>query len=106
MSCAEQNQADVVALTIRKSNCAARKQTRTSALPAGQVIHAESVPQLLLITPSACNKLYKRSFWEMTQIVYPEGRNFEDLSVIPRILLQAGRVVYLEGDPLIFTCSE
>ncbi|MFR4147328.1 MAG: hypothetical protein ACLT1J_14120 [Mediterraneibacter gnavus] len=27
---------------------------------------------------------------------------FEDLSVIPRILLQAGRVVYLEGDPLYF----
>ena len=82
--------------------CSGGKQTRTSALPAGQVIHAESVPQLLLITPSACNKLYKRSFWEMTQIVYPEGRNFEDLSVIPRILLQAGRVVYLEGDPLYF----
>ena len=103
VSCAEQNQADVVVFDYQEIElCSGGKQTRTSALPAGQVIHAESVPQLLLITPSACNKLYKRSFWEMTQIVYPEGRNFEDLSVIPRILLQAGRVVYLEGDPLYF----
>lgn len=103
VSCAEQNQADVVVFDYQEIElCSGGKKTRTSALPAGQVIHAESVPQLLLITPSACNKLYKRSFWEMTQIVYPEGRNFEDLSVIPRILLQAGRVVYLEGDPLYF----
>ena len=60
VSCAEQNQADVVVFDYQEIElCSGGKQTRTSALPAGQVIHAESVPQLLLITPSACNKLYK-----------------------------------------------
>ena len=101
--CAKQNDADMVVFDYQEIEmCSGRKDTRSCSLQAGKKLDAGKNPELLLITPSACNKLYRRSFWNDTGISYPTGRNFEDLSVIPRMLQQAGCVVYLKSTPLYF----
>lgn len=101
--CAKQNDADMVVFDYQEIEmCSGRKDTRSCPLQAGKKLSAGKNPELLLITPSACNKLYRRSFWNDTGILYPTGRNFEDLSVIPRMLQQAGCVVYLKSTPLYF----
>lgn len=101
--CAKQNEADIVVFDYQEIEmCSGRKDVRSCSLQAGKKLDAGKNPEILLITPSACNKLYRRSFWNDTGISYPTGRNFEDLSVIPRMLQQAGCVVYLKSAPLYF----
>lgn len=46
-----------------------------------------TAPKVSLETNEACNKLYHRSLWE--GVVFPEGRWYEDLSIIPTILSRA-----------------
>lgn len=49
-----------------------------------------TAPRVSLETNEACNKLYHRSLWE--GVIFPEGRWYEDLSLIPTILSRANSI--------------
>ncbi len=101
VECAEKMDADLVLFDYQEiEEDSKRKDHRSLGLPAGEILNAKKNPELLLTTPTAWNKLYKREFWQKAEVSYPVGRNFEDLAVTPKLLLEARRVVYLESEPL------
>ncbi len=56
----------------------------------------EEVPELLLTSPSACNKIFRMDFLKKTGIVFPVGRLYEDLGTIPKLYLVAQKIVYID----------
>ena len=101
VSCAEEHQADVVIFDFEEIEEATGRHDRWSMQSArDRVTNAKEQPQLLITTPSPCNKLYRCAFWQGIGLTYPVGRNYEDLTMIPRLLVNAGRVVYLQSGPL------
>lgn len=67
-----------------------------------KVTSLKNDPKLLLTTPSAWNKFYKRSLFEKNEIRFPIGRIFEDLATTPQLMEQASRIVYLASPPLYY----
>lgn len=51
--------------------------------------------QLLFMSPSACNKVFKREIFKNSNIFFPRRVWFEDLYTIPKIYLQASRIAYI-----------
>ena len=47
----------------------------------------------MMIMPSCCNKIFEKSLF--SGVSFPEDINYEDLSVIPYIMLKAKKVVYV-----------
>ena len=58
------------------------------------------LPELLLKTPAAWCRMYKRSFWEESGIRYPDKIHYEDLATTPRLIYQANRIGYVGEEPL------
>lgn len=65
-------------------------------------INATQVPKMLITTPCPWNKLYRTEFWRGTGLKYPLGRNYEDLTLIPILLANAQRIIYLDSKPLYY----
>lgn len=101
--CAEEKQADIVVFDyISVEEDTGREDAWSMGIARNKVMNAEMDPRLLVTTPGAWNKLYRRDFWMSTGLLYPVGRNFEDLSTTPKLLLKAKRVVYLNSEPLYY----
>ncbi len=101
--CAEEKQADIVVFDyISVEADTGREDTWKMSIPRNKVLNVEMDSRLLVTTPGAWNKLYRRDFWMSTGLLYPVGRNFEDLSTTPKLLLKAKRVVYLNSEPLYY----
>ena len=103
LRCAEKHQADVVIFDFEEIEEATGRHDRWSMrIPGNKVTNAKEQPRLLITTPSPCNKLYRRAFWQSTGLTYPVGRNYEDLTMTPRLLVNAGHIVYLQSEPLYY----
>lgn len=101
VKCAEMHEADVVIFDIEElEEATGRKESWSINIPREQKLNIQTNPELLIMTPSACNKLYRKSLWEKAKLQYPVGRVYEDLTITPQLLLNAERIVYLKSKPL------
>lgn len=101
--CAEEKQAEIVVFDyVSVEEATRREELWGMNISKNKVTNAEMDPKLLITVPRAWNKLYRRDFWMSTGLLYPAGRNFEDLSTTPKLLLKAKRVVYLNSEPLYY----
>ncbi len=69
-------------------------------LPVDQVFNVGADPSLLIISPSACNKVFQRDFWLKSDLWFIGKMRYEDLNLIPKLLLIAKEVYYLNSKPL------
>lgn len=103
LQCAEENNADLVLFDFAEvEEDTGRTDRWQMNVERGKVFNAGQKPELLISTPSPCNKLYKSEFFARLHIEYPLGRNYEDLAMTPRVVLQAERIVYLDSGPLYY----
>lgn len=103
VSCAEKYQADIVIMDFEEiEEATGRRDKWSMQVPRDRVMDIKQVPELLITAPSPCNKLYNRNFWQNTGLMYPLGRNYEDLTMTPRLLVNATRIVYLQSEPLYY----
>ncbi len=65
----------------------------------GEPLTLQSAPELLLDSPSACFRLWKRELFLQSGLRFPGRVWYEDLCTTPKALLQAKRIVQLP-DPL------
>lgn len=101
VECAESNQADVVIFDFQEiEEATGRMDVRSADLLKDAVLDSTKEPVLLTASPSACNKLYRRDLWVQTGLKFPLNRHYEDLSTIPKLLVHAKRVVYIDSEPL------
>lgn len=101
--CAQKTRADIVVFDIAElEEDTGRVDWVSMNLERDKVLSVKNNPQLLLTTPCAWNKLYRKSFWEAQKLYFPVGRNYEDLSTIPKLLLKSSRVVCLDSKPLYY----
>ena len=100
---AKKYEADLVVFDFTEIEESTGRQDRWSMqVPRDRVINVNTNPELLVASPSPCNKLYRKAFWEKTGLRYPSGRNYEDLTLTPQLMLKAEKVVYLDSDPLYY----
>lgn len=91
---AEKRQADIVlynfarveGVFVEEYNC---------GIPICETMSLLTNPELLLVTPSACNRLFRRTFYIAQEIEFPMGRYYEDLGTIPKFMLKAGCISYV-----------
>lgn len=62
---------------------------------ANEVFSLESSPDMLFMTNSAWNKVYKCSLFEKTKVKFPDREWFEDLSTVIKLYPFADRVGYI-----------
>ena len=93
---AEENAADIVMFDLQGEDKEGNKgDLYTFHLPPGQVVSAEQEPRLIMESCSP-NKLFLRSFWEKGGFAFTQGRIYEDLATIPKVMACAERVVYIK----------
>lgn len=101
VECAERHGAEVVIFDYQEiEESTGRIENWSMKMPREQKLTAEEYPALLIATPCAWNKLYRKSLWERCGLQYPVGRVYEDLTVTPQLLINAESVVYMESEPL------
>lgn len=101
--CAEEKQVDIVIFDYKAiEEDTGREDIWMMDIVRDKVLNSELVPEILITTPGAWNKLYRRDFWMSTGLQYPVGRTFEDLSTTPKLLLTARSIVYLNSEPLYY----
>lgn len=64
-------------------------------LPEG-IFSLKNTPELLLTSPSACNKIFKTEFLKKSRTLFPVGKLYEDLGTIPKLYLLAEKVRYID----------
>ena len=79
-----------------------RRDRYTFNLPQDRSFTLSEVPELLLKTPAAWCRMYKKSFWDCTEIRYPENLYYEDLATTPRLIYEAKRICYAGEEPLYY----
>lgn len=62
---------------------------------ANEVFSLENCPDMLFMTNSAWNKVYKRSLFEKTNVEFPDREWFEDLSTVIKLYPYVERVGYI-----------
>ena len=77
-----------------------RKDRYHFDLPEDRNFTLSEIPELLLKTPAAWCRMYRRSFWEQSGIRYPERLHYEDLATTPRLIYQAASIGYIGECPL------
>ena len=101
VNAAVKHQADVVILDFDEIEESTGRVDRWSMnVERDTPINAGLVPKLLITTPCPWNKLYRTKFWRESGLRYPLGRNYEDLTLIPMLLSNAERIIYLDSKPL------
>lgn len=102
-SCAEKHHADVVIFDFEEiEEDTGRRDRWSMKFPRDTVVDVKQMPKVLTVTPSSWNKLYRLDFFRSTGLTYPLGRNYEDLTMNPRLLVNAARIVYLQSEPLYY----
>lgn len=103
VSCASKYHADVVIFDFEEiEEDTGRHDRWNMKIPRNTVVNVKQMPKVLTVTPSSCNKLYRLEFFRNTGLTYPLRRNYEDLTMNPRLLVNADRIVYLQSEPLYY----
>ena len=63
----------------------------------------DAQPDMLLTSPSAWCRLYRRELLERTGILFPPRVWYEDMRTTPKLLAEARQVVYLDYVCLLYT---
>lgn len=94
---AEKNQADIVIFDYIGEEMDGQLSDRfTFDFPERKVINAVEQKNLIMNSCSAVNKLILRKTWLLTNLKFPVGKYYEDLATIPKLMVQAERVVYIK----------
>jgi len=56
----------------------------------------DEYPEFLFCPPNACNKIWRRKFFEENKILFPGRLWFEDLYTIPKLYIHAKKFLYVE----------
>lgn len=103
VACGEKTKADMIFYDFESiEEDTGRRDLYHYDLPEGQAFSVTNHPEILIKSPSACCCLYRREFWERSEIRYPKGRHYEDLATTPRLLLKAERIAYVGDVPLYY----
>lgn len=100
----EKEKADVVVFNLMDIDEQGNYLTKESGvtLEYKGVFSLEEMPQMLFMSPSACNKVFKRTLLEQNHIRFPEHVWFEDLSTIPKIYLHAKTIGYIDEELYLY----
>lgn len=60
------------------------------------VFSIKDTPNLLLTSPTACNKIFNTRFLKKADILFPKGKLYEDLGTIPKLYQVAENIVYID----------
>lgn len=91
----EEQNADMVVFGFRSVDENGRTlSTFVEDQPRETVLRLKEHPQLLLIAPSACNKLYRRDLFLRSGVEYPSRVWYEDIRTTQKLLALAGGVVF------------
>lgn len=102
VQCAEKLDADMVIFDYESiEEETGRRDLYHFGLPEDQAFTMKDCPEVLIKSPSAWSRMYKKEFWDRTGIRYPIGLHYEDLATTPRFLLNAGRIGYV-GEPFYY----
>lgn len=103
VKCSERYEAEVVIFDYQEiEESTGRGERWSMKIPREQKMTVKECPSLLIATPCAWNKLYRKSLWERCGLRYPAGRVYEDLTVTPQLLLNAESIVYMDSKPLYY----
>ncbi|NLJ20625.1 MAG: glycosyltransferase family 2 protein [Bacteroidales bacterium] len=90
----------VFGFTIVKNNKVLRKEKEV--LPFHTELNLKKEPRILLSSPSACNKLFKRQLFIETGIRFPTKVWYEDIRTITKIYCFCKSIVYLDICPYYY----
>ena len=62
-------------------------------LPDG-IFSINTIPELLLASPTACNKVFRTKFLKEHEFLFPVGKLYEDLGSVPKLYLKTEKVGY------------
>ncbi len=103
MKCAERHDAEIVIFDYQEvEESTGRIERWSMKQPREQKMTVKEYPELLIATPCAWNKLYRKTLWERCGLQYPVGRVYEDLTVTPQLLINAENIVYMESEPMYY----
>ena len=95
MCAAKQCQADIVLFDLDAVDENGNLMfTDPARLDPNLVLTLDTCPTLLNVSPSACNKLFRKAFLNEKGLHFPESRFYEDLSTTPA-LYDGARTVYI-----------
>lgn len=99
--CAEIQNADMVIFDFESvEEDTGRRDLYHFDLP--ESTNIKTTPELILKTPAAWCRMYKKEFWDCSGIRYPEKIQYEDLATTPRLILKAKKIAYVGDKPLYF----
>lgn len=101
VECAKHHEAEVVIFDYQEiEESTGRRERWSMEIPREKKLTVKECPSLLIATPCAWNKLYRKSVWDRCGLRYPVGRVYEDLTITPQLLLNAESIVYMDSKPL------
>ena len=92
---AERLQCDIVMFDYYFAEAEA-SEIREMDFPADQVMHITKNKELLFVPPAPWAKLFRREFYLKSGCRFPGHTYFEDLAVMPFLILAADRIVYMK----------
>lgn len=101
--CAEEKSAEMVIFDFESvEEDTGRRDLYHFALPENKILNLQEMPEILLKTPTAWCRMYKKEFWDNSGITYPKGIWYEDLATVPKLILKASKIVYIGDMPLYY----
>lgn len=90
-------QADIIIYGLEYVDEQGNTLSKTAELGEERLVFTLSERPLILATdPSACNKLFRTSLFRDNNIYFPEHAWYEDLRTIPKLMLEAEKMVFIK----------
>lgn len=103
VGCAQHLNADMVFFDFESvEEETGRRDRYRFGLPENECMDVNKNPEMLITSPSACFRVYKKDFWDKAGIRFPKGLHYEDLATTPRLILAADRIGYIGDEPLYY----
>lgn len=96
VSAAKKYQSDIVLFDYKRVEELGGEENCTMDLPENCVMNLRTHPEVLLETPSAWIRLFRREFYVDSGLEFPKGYKYEDLGTTPKLALLAERIIYVK----------
>lgn len=93
---------DILVFGMRSVNSAGEEVNKIPSCEKEGVFNLSSYPELILSTPSACNKIYRLSLFTETNIRFPGRVWYEDMRTVPKLYLHAEKICTDERDWYVY----